>query len=365
MLDAFYFDGKSSQRQPVTLAFFAHSLAVKRNADDVIRVEPLSSVEIGEHLHQGVRILRFSDGAFLEVRDERIDALLQAHGHCIGFVERLQRSWRGVAAAILLLLVLGNFLYFYGVPTAADHVARNLPASVGETMGDEQWAFIDSKFFLPSTLPGARQQALSVAFAELVSATGTQTRYRIEFRASKIGPNAFALPNGVIVMTDELVALAADDDAILAVLAHELGHITGRHTLRMLTQSVAVGLLVDLYLGDVTSVLTVPAAALTNMKYQRDFEREADAFAIALMRSNDKRLTPMADLFERIADEAHGGKRAAAKDGSGDASSESARERDEAAGAIWNYLSTHPSNAERTRTLKEADLRPAAAFGSN
>lgn len=53
--------------------------------------------------------------------------------------------------------------------------------------------------------------------------------------APQIGANAFALPDGTLVVTDELVELAGDnDDEVLAVLAHELGHIHERHGLRLL-----------------------------------------------------------------------------------------------------------------------------------
>ncbi len=46
------------------------------------------------------------------------------------------------------------------------------------------------------------------------------------------GANAFALPGGVLFMTDALVALA-EPAAILGVLAHELGHVQQRHATRV------------------------------------------------------------------------------------------------------------------------------------
>ena len=76
--------------------------------------------------------------------------------------------------------------------------------------------------------------------------------HRIEFRKSRIGPNAFALPGGSIVITDELVALVDGDAAVVTgVLGHELGHVRHRDGMRMLLQASAVGVLASnpLHLG--------------------------------------------------------------------------------------------------------------------
>ena len=75
-----------------------------------------------------------------------------------------------------------------------------------------------------------------------------------------LGPNAFALPAGTIVITDELVQLARHDDELRAVFAHEIGHITGRHAMRMLLQNSATALLAVGLLGDVSAVSSMTAA---------------------------------------------------------------------------------------------------------
>jgi Zn-dependent protease with chaperone function len=110
----------------------------------------------------------------------------------------------------------------------------------------------------------------------------------LEFRTSRaIGPNAFALPGGIIVITDELVALAKSDDELLAVLAHELGHVRLRHTMRRLLESSAVAMLIAGITGDIASTSSLAASApavLLQSKFSRDNETEADRFAFDLMR---------------------------------------------------------------------------------
>jgi Zn-dependent protease with chaperone function len=50
--------------------------------------------------------------------------------------------------------------------------------------------------------------------------------------------NAFALPNGRVVVTDELVELLKNDsDALRAVLLHEIGHVQHHHSIRLAAQA--------------------------------------------------------------------------------------------------------------------------------
>ena len=78
-----------------------------------------------------------------------------------------------------------------------------------------------------------------------------------------MGANAFALPNGTIVVTDDLVKLAEHDDELVAVLAHEIGHVVSRHALRRVLQDSGVMLLVAGITGDIVSISSLAAALPT------------------------------------------------------------------------------------------------------
>jgi Zn-dependent protease with chaperone function len=109
--------------------------------------------------------------------------------------------------------------------------------------------------------------------------------HELKFRGGgKIGANAFALPGGFVVLTDELVALAETDLEIIAVLMHELGHVEMRHTLRQTLQGALPGLLLAAMTGDVDSLASGLPAALMQLRYSRQMETEADAYALASLR---------------------------------------------------------------------------------
>lgn len=337
MISADYFDGQSARRVPVTVLLHRGIVAI--SGEGVRRSVRLRQMDVSEKLARAPRILRFTDGAYLETRDPGLDRLLRKNGYRDPWVVRWQRNWPASLAALICLVLVLACGYQWGLPWAADQLAQHLPASVEHKIGEGQLEMLDASYMEPSRLSEDRQAELLHAFARLRTPSGTPVPYTLEFRYSRIGPNAFALPNGVIVVTDQLIELAADDNAVLGVLAHELGHLDRHHSLRHLLQATGVGVAVHLLLGDVSSVLAVAPTVLLHQKYSRDFEREADRYAIAMMRANRLPLEPMAVLFERMG-ERH-------KDGEREASRGRFR--------VLDYLSSHPSDEERIEALRRAD----------
>ena len=83
-----------------------------------------------------------------------------------------------------------------------------------------------------------------------------------------------------------MVTSIHDDDELIAVLAHELGHLNGRHAMRMVLQQSGIAVLVTAVAGDAVGMTLLAAAmpaALLNARYSREFELEADDYAYALL----------------------------------------------------------------------------------
>jgi predicted Zn-dependent protease len=171
------------------------------------------------------------------------------------------------------------------VPAVVEEVAQRIPVETEAVLGRQTLESMDEHIFKPSTLSAARQDALR---GKLERMAGSAVAYRLEFRASPVlGANALALPSGIVVMTDELVRKSKNDQEVLGVLAHELGHVRHRHTMRRLLEGSAIALILAAITGDVASATSLAAAAptvLLQLKYSRDAEREADRYAIDLMR---------------------------------------------------------------------------------
>ncbi|MGB5539728.1 MAG: M48 family metallopeptidase, partial [Gammaproteobacteria bacterium] len=244
-------------------------------------------------------------------------------------VVRLQARWHWALAAVVLTIAAAFAGYQWGLPAAAGWVAERLPERLLAGMGESTLAILDEHVFETSGLPEDRQAQLGTGFARLTPPTDATPAHRIVFRdGGAIGANAFALPDGTIVVTDQLVALAEHDDEILGVLAHELGHLDRRHSLRMLIQGSIVGFMVSWYLGDVSSVAAGLPGALLQARYSRDFEREADDYALGMLKANDLPPAALADILARMQAESD------CANGTG-------------SGPFRDYLGSHPATGER------------------
>jgi Zn-dependent protease with chaperone function len=332
---AHYFDGRTSRLHHVWLDVRDGSAVLE---GDVQRSCPLPELRVSERSRHALRKVTFPDGAYLEVRDQpAFERLLARTGHHDTLIVRWQQSWRGALAAAGATAAVLVASYLWLLPAVAGWVAEALPATVERQLGDGVLAVFDGRIFRPSRLSLARQQELTAEFGRLLPPRDGAPAWRLLFRQSRIGPNAFALPSGDIVLTDDMVALLQDDLAVMGVLAHELGHLHQRHMTRRIVQSSAVAATTGLLFGDVSPVLTTLPALVLDLKYSRDAERDADDYAIAMLNLNGIPLSHLAEAFVKL--------RQQEQRGSGGADGEPAGD---------SYLSTHPASAERIARIRAA-----------
>jgi Zn-dependent protease with chaperone function len=367
MIDAIYYDEVSTRRHPVK--FVIHKRVLMMRGDGLQKTARVSRMEISERLEHAPRLLRFPEGGVIEVIDPALNRLLEKNRFFDPPVVRWQQNWLMSLLALIALVAMMISAYQWGLPRVVDTMARHVPTSLEHKIGDEELKIIDEHMMKPTRLGPQERARLESMFASLVQSYGEKTPYRLEFRSSLVGPNAFALPNNVIIMTDELVQVARDDIAVMGVLAHELGHLKRRHSLRRMLQALGVGVMLNMWVGDVSSALAAVPTFLLDQKYSRDFEREADRYAIAMMQANGLRLTPMAEFFEKMAALHEERPQSAAQsrqqryphEEEGDeydtyeddmaGSGQQRQDKEEPA----NYLSSHPSDAERIAYLRAAD----------
>ena len=91
--------------------------------------------------------------------------------------------------------------------------------------------------------------------------------------------NAFALPGGIIVFNSGLLMKADTAEEVLGVLAHELSHVTKRHSMQALVQNVGLSVAIGLIVGDTSGLATIAdqfVPLFIEKKFSRDHERDAD-----------------------------------------------------------------------------------------
>jgi Zn-dependent protease with chaperone function len=236
-------------------------------------------------------------------------------------------------ALFLVLAALGYLAYRFGAPIVADWLAAAALEGLVSAVSDQTLATLERDALEPTALTKERQAQISGAFVQAVGARGG---YRLVFASSPaLGPNAAALPSGIIIITDDLVRLARDDREIVGVLAHEAGHVEGRHGLRLLVRAFAFDTMVGLLFGDYSGVAAAASSMLVQARYSRDFEREADVFAAASLRARGIAPSVLADILGRLEQDGLGRRKGPRP-------------------PLLDYVNSHPATAERMAYLRGA-----------
>lgn len=341
LVNGYYFDGRNSTRHTVSLSRVGDELHLK--GDEIDKIYLLTETRVSPPVGSARRSLRFSDGALCEImNDSGLDLVLKGHGES-RFQTILNHWEKNLCLAFLALIIttglIAAFIKF-GIPAIAKHVAYAIPPASEIALGKESLAMLDKMAMKPSELPEERRKEIEVLFSRMKSALPGAAGYRIEFRSSKrVGANALALPSGIIVVTDDLVKLAKNDDEIIGVLAHEAGHVRYRHVMRQVLQNSGTGLLIVAVTGDILSITSLSATlptALIDAKYSRDFEREADDAAVAYLRQRGISPKSYADMLARL--QAEHDKRSGGKEESRN-------------GSIMDIFASHPDTGERIKRV--------------
>lgn len=147
--------------------------------------------------------------------------------------------------------------------------------------------------------------------------------------------NAFAFPGGYIYVTRGLLSHLTSEAELVSVLGHEIGHVTGRHSVEQMSkqQLAQIGLVAGMILkpelanyGD----LAQTGLGLVFLKYGRDDERQADDLGLKYMAREGYDPREMPRVFQTLG-------RVSQQQG---------------AGRIPGWLSTHPTPENRVQRIE-------------
>ena len=340
-LSSTWFDGHSPRAQVCELCIEGNELVLKMGGSE--RRYPVRQVRWAERRSHGQRQTELPDGSLIQHADAgEWDAWRQASGQRETAVVGWMQSWRATLVAMAVTVVFLGAAWTWGVPWLSQALAQQVPRSLEARLGEQGMQQLERLFLKPSTLSAQQQQALRERFTTAVARAhpqGDAPTWQLSFHQSRaLGANAFALPGGHIVITDELVTLLADQpDAIVGVLAHELGHVHHRHGLDLMVRASLISALVGVVLGDASGFVATVPATLATQAYSRDAERAADAFAAQLLDRSGVSPSVMVAFFERMRQQEQ-----AEQDDGGDDSA-----------ALPIAISSHPDHDERIRFFRD------------
>ena len=320
-----YSDGKSAGSLPVELSLSGSHLSI-RDAHAERATVDMRVARLVTPVGNGPWTIELPDHASVFFDDAAFGEALLASGGRRDSLRFLESRWH-LALMALAVSIAGTWVLLeFGVPAAARQVAAAVPPTLEATLRRESIEAVDGWLFSPSELAPERQAHIEALFAGVLGTDPALSAFELEFRSSRVGANAFAFPGGVVVITDELVELAESDDELLAVLAHEVGHLAHDHGLRILLQNSASALIIAGLTGDLTNISALSATiptVLMQAKYSRAFEREADDFAFGYLENGGRDPGALRKLLQRM-ENAEGGD-----------------------SSVPSWVSSHPRTAER------------------
>lgn len=324
--------GRSASRQPVRVEIDGATMMIVDDGEP--RTLALADVRADAPIAGVARRLSLPGGAVLETEDAgAVRTAWPTKSLLERTAFRLESSVQAATAAVFVIAALVALVIRVVLPAAADPVARAMDPRLERALGAQAQAALDQGWLQASLLPAERQNEIKAKFAAFAGEDAPSAK--LAFRRIG-GPNALALPGGTIVLTDEMVTFARNDDELMAVLAHELGHVQNRHALRMVLQQSGLAVLATVIAGDAAGMTILAIAlpsALVNARYSREFEVEADDYAIALLAKNGRSPQAFADVLRRFANDER-----------------TAGPRD----PLWRYLSSHPALDERIQRAEAA-----------
>ena len=342
-----WYDGKTSAQVRAVCRIYDNGAIRVEGMEDGKTLAEVSgfNIKTSPPLAHTPRNLYFSTGGKFETKDnEAVDALLERFkGRSrLHFVHRLESRKGYVLLCLAAVILFAWSVIRYGAPVTASLIAQHLPPAAYHHAGKQTLQMLDRAVFGPTELEEGERGRLMARFQPVLADHPGYDLTILFRKGGPVGPNAFALPCGTILFTDEMVKLADDDDELVAVLVHEIGHVVYRHGMRMAIQDSLLAFALLAITGDVSGTselfLGLPVL-LTQLSYSRGFEEEADGYALEYLQSKAIPPVHFARLMRRMEEE-----RESALSGSQQK---------------WvGYLSTHPMTEERVRRFEMEEPGP-------
>jgi Zn-dependent protease with chaperone function len=336
-----YFDGKSSQSQIVKVDFDCRldELSLQNyNFKAVWRLQDVICESCGNCVE--IRKKDSSD-EYLSIDDrefrERLFGYLLETRRLSVYQRLVGLSFRKhllIAAAILAVIVLG---YFFAVPYIAEKSVAIIPETFDEKLGD---SFI-SEFALMKEQDVEKTLLLNEFAQELKLNNHRNLHFRV---INSPTVNAFALPNGEIIIYTGILEKMDNYTELAGLIGHEATHVNNRHSMKMLCRNLAGYIFVSALFSDVNGIVTVIAEnahSLNTLSYSRTFESEADEQAVYLMLQNRINPQGIVSLFEMLDTEAGYDNR------------------------FLEYVQTHPLTAHRIEKIQQIITENNASYTDN
>lgn len=334
-LHGYLYNGKTSKREQACLVINDAGLV----RCDMLLEESIhfNDINISSRVGNTARYLDFADNRRFEtLNNDQVDSLCQQwKSSKTGIAHRLERNLALVAIAVIVLSIGSFATVKWGIPAASGPITTLIPTSLDKHLGKQTLALMDGNMMQESTLPVEKQQELQTLFSTL---TTNDDKLNLLFRDIKDTPNAFALPDGTIVMTDKLVDISENNEQLASILLHEIAHVQERHTIQGLVRQSSLSILLILVSGDIntaSTMLVLLPTWIAKAQYSQSLEWDADTYALKQMQQRNMDTNAFSNIMAIL--------EASAPEEQNDDDNTDNQEIDK----LFDYLSSHPTSDKR------------------
>lgn len=335
--DAILFHPGTKNSSRVSVRVFGSSLEVSGEGE-TIRIDPSKcELSAGGWDRESIQIAWPGEGGTfaLSSKDPRAGgelARMPQFQNALSAVSRAQNSARrsgrrGLAllAVLTLLPLLVLLILFAFRDPIIDVVLDRIPVTVDREVGKMfEGQVLGSKDAVPEN-EATRAIALIVDHLKTAS-PGRSFEFKTSVQRNK-DVNAFAAPGGLIVVYTGLINEAGSAEEVAGVLAHEMAHVTRRHSMRQLLYAGGLLPLMGMLIGQPdAAALFQDLGQLSELKFSRTQEEDADRIGFDTLVAARIPTDGMALFFDRLA---------------------------KMEGAPPSFLSTHPSSMGRADAIRE------------
>ncbi len=332
-------DGRSAQSIEVDISLMRDGVRIARRHSDAAAgmwlYEGLSAnVPLTSSSREVVLATRAMPGATLRVADASfVAALIKQAPHLGVTAVRLEGLKPGATVGALVLAMAGAIYAFNLSPSKG--IASLMPEKARQTLGESVLKSMPIRTQCDAE-PG--KQALAALVRRLAPDDPGANQRIVVLDWNVV--NAFAVPGGRVVLTRAIIQRAASADEVAGVVAHELGHGSELHPEAGLVRSVGFWALIQMVFTGTPGAIGNAGQMLAQLAYSRTSEREADDFALDMLKKAGISPKPFAALFRRL-----DGNRGPS---SGDSGRFSTRD----------LFSTHPASPERIAKIEGQPAYP-------
>jgi beta-barrel assembly-enhancing protease len=149
--------------------------------------------------------------------------------------------------------------------------------------------------------------------------------------------NAFALPDGHLVIYSGLITASENQEELSGVISHELAHIQMDHVMKKLVKEVGITLLISATDYPGSGKIQEAAKLMTSTAFDRNFETEADLKAVDYLIKSRLNPVPFANFLRKMA-----------------------TKHDESSSLDW--ISTHPASKDRADYIAHYSLNKTVQY---